>query len=118
MKKIEQKYVDQLLAAGLLVSKPFPEGHAWESGVRVMKPSTTRGNCISDFEFYFGEILIDAPTVVLYFSGTSWFVLMQEHIPTADKGDFENRWEVLQQAIDDILEFYFGDDARMKLAAQ
>lgn len=83
-----------------------------------MKPASTEGNIIPDFELYCGEIFIDAPTIVHYFDGTSWVVFMQEHIPTPASGDFENRWTSLDEAVDDILDFYFGDDKRMKLAAK
>lgn len=58
---------------------------------------------------------MDAPTVVLYSTGDTWVVLLHEHVPIMGVGDFENEWESPQQAVDDILDFYFGDPARMKL---
>lgn len=111
-------YISQLTEAGLFVSKPFPSGHAWEHGAHVGKPTSTEGNFISGYNFGIGNVKMNAPAVVLYPLGDSWMVRMQRSIPVAGPGDFENRWETLKDAVDDILDFYFGDDERMKLAAR
>ncbi|MBZ0189091.1 MAG: hypothetical protein K8F91_22795, partial [Candidatus Obscuribacterales bacterium] len=47
-----------------------------------------------------------------------WIVRGQEHIPTPGPGDFENEWSTPEEAIKDILEFYFGDPGRMNLKAE
>lgn len=112
---LPESLLQQLRDAGLFVSQPYQEGHGWEHGVVVGKPYTTKGNFVSSTKFKCGDVIVDAPTVVLYSTGEVWVVLMQQYTPVMGPGDFENLWETPQMAVDDILDFYFGDPARMKL---
>lgn len=113
MSTIDEKNLLQLKNAGLYVSSAFPEGHLWECGVRVAKPTSTPGNSIPGYQFTRGSVPIDAPALVLYPSNGKWVVLAQESVPSPGPGDFENKWSNHQEAIDDILDFYLGDPQRM-----
>lgn len=114
---IDEKYLLQLKNAGLYVSGPFPEGHIWKYGIRVAKPTSTAGNSIPDYHFTCGSVPIDAPALVLYPSNGKWVVLAQESVPSPGPGDFENKWSNLQEAVDDVLDFYLGDPQRMSKLA-
>lgn len=118
LRKIEEEYLQQLRAAGLFVSAPYPEGHSWEFGVRVAKPVDTAGNSVAGFNSFCNEVKIDAPPVVLYSTPEGCFVHSQEHIPKAGPGDFTNVWPTAQEAVNDILDFYLGNPERMAKKAE
>jgi len=113
MVAIEQKYLQKLQEVGLFVSKPYPEGHAWEHGVIVGKPSSIAGNSIQNFQTGYNEVDMDAPTIVFHATSDAWIVLAQNFIPTFGPGDFQNIWDSPEKALDDIIDFYFGDPSRM-----
>jgi hypothetical protein len=125
MAKIQEKYLQQLRDAGLFVSSAYSPTHAWPDGVRVGKPTSTPGNSIPDFET--GYIVLgdaplppdmDAPMVVLCWSGDLWRVYGQDSAGGMTPADFVNEWSSPDEAIRDILAFYFGDPRRMKAKAQ
>jgi hypothetical protein len=41
-------------------------------------------------------------------------VTVEESIPSPGPGDFLNRWPTAEEAIDDVLDYYFGDPSRME----
>ena len=114
MSMIEENYLQQLRSANLYVSAPYPPGHVLEYGIRIAKPKSTPGNSVQHFDSLCAGIQTDAPAVLLYPDGEGWIVLNQEHVPVLGPGDFENKWATLQEAVDDILAFYFGDPERME----
>lgn len=116
--KIEETHLQRLRHAGLWVSDPYPEGHSLEFGVRVAKPVETQGNSIPGFTSYCDDIKIDAPDLLLVSKTEGFCVYSQEHIPGPGPGDFTNVWPTAQEAIDDILDFYLGDPARMALKSK
>lgn len=115
MMGIPQKYVELLKLKGLHVCEPFPVPHIWAGGARIGKPSTTHGNSIKGFDSFVGSEKTDATSIILYEREGTWFVLAQEHVPMPAADDFENRWNTIDDAIVDILDFYFGDPSRMLL---
>lgn len=114
MKSLQKKSIEKLLKSGLFVSDPFPAGHYWEDGVIVGKPTATKGNFIPEFKFGYEEIDMDAPDVVLFSDGNIWYMVAQEGVPGSAEGDFTNKWASEDEAVEDILEYYFGSPARMK----
>jgi hypothetical protein len=123
MAKIEEKFLQQLRDAGLFVSPPFAPTNAWPDGVWVGKPTSVAGNCIPDYRD--GYIVIgddrplppdmDAPMVVLCFYEGIWWVSAQNG--GGGPADFINQWSNPEQAVVDILSFYFGDPQRMQAKA-
>ncbi|MBC7999617.1 MAG: hypothetical protein IAF58_16820 [Leptolyngbya sp.] len=95
------------------MSNPFPDGHGWEHGVRLGKPASVKGNKVDGLSFRVGNVLVDAPSVVLYTDGQTWAVELQEHVPNPGPGDFRNLWNSPEEAIADILDYFFGDPERM-----
>ncbi len=118
MLEIEEKYLQQLRDRNLYVSTPFSKGRTLEGSVWVAKPTSIQGNCISGYNGAVGEIPIDAPAVLLRPTTEGWVVLNQDHIPELGPGDFKNVWQTEQEAIDDIIAFYFGNSERMDLINQ
>lgn len=126
MAKIDESYLQELKDAGLFVSSPYSSTHGWSDGVRVGKPTTTPGNSIAGYKA--GYVVIgaeaveppdmDAPMVVLYSVDNKWIVHSQECVPKLGPGDFVNEWSTPAEAIEDILDFYFGDPWRMNLKAE
>lgn len=123
---IDEKYLKQLRMAGLYISSPYSPNHGWRDGVRVGKPTTTPGNSIPGYKA--GYVVIgaeaieppdmDAPMVVLYSVDNKWIVHSQECVPKLGPGDFVNAWSTPAEAIEDILDFYFGDPKRMQEKAE
>jgi hypothetical protein len=119
MAEIPKHYLDRLRAAGLLVSsEPFPPNHvSFPDGVIVGKPSSIPGNSIPGYDSLnvWGEnnAPLDAPAILFHFDGSEWIVTLQEFVPRPGPGDFVDRWHTPAQAVADILDYYFGDPARM-----
>ncbi len=114
MASIGPEYLDLLQAKGLIISQPFPDGHAWEHGVRIGKPASIPGNTVSNLRFKCDGITVDAPTLVLYSDGKVWIVELQDKCPDPGPGDFQNIWNTEEDAAEDILDYYFGDPKRMQ----
>lgn len=117
MPTIEDKYLTPLRAAGLHVSGPIP---ALFDGVWVCKPITTLGNNIPGFEDGYSSLGdepecpdIDAPMLRFYFHNDKWKVNGQDCAGGIGPADFINEWETGEQAVKDILDFFFGDPTRM-----
>jgi hypothetical protein len=110
---IEEKYLERLRAAGLFVSPPNPPDHALPDAVRVGKPTSTKGNTIKEYETGYEDVDMDAPMLWFFFTGEVWGVWSQECAPKMGPGDFENLWKTPEEAVDDILDLYLGNPARM-----
>lgn len=117
MPTIPEKNLQQLRDAGLHVSSSRP---ALCDGVWVCKPLTTRGNNIPGFEDGYialeGEIPcpdIDAPMLRFYFHNDGWNVNGQDCAGGKGPADFINIWPTAEEAVKDILDFFFGDPSRM-----
>lgn len=123
MAKIDKKHLDILINAGLHVSPPVK---AFCDGVWVGKPTTTAGNCIPEYEedgyTIFGEDAppeMDAPMLKFYKAEeNTWIVRGEDYAGVPGPGDFANEWETAKEAIEDILDFYFGDPKRMQAKAE
>jgi hypothetical protein len=113
MPEIEEKYLQNLRDKNLFVSKSYPAGHVYENGIWIAKPTAIPGNSIPGYDGVCGKIPIDAPAVMLYPTKEGWVVLNQEHVPVLGPGDFKNVWQTVQEAVDDIVDFYFGNPERM-----
>jgi len=118
MAVIPEQYLDRLCAAGLLISEPFVPNHvAFSDGVIVAKPASVAGHSLPEFEGWWGVsgVMIDAPRLLLHCDGSKWFVTSHDYIPGPGPGDFVNKWATPEEAVTDILDFYFGSPARMDI---
>lgn len=118
MSRIEDYYLQQLRDRRLFVSKPFGKGRVLEGAVWVAKPTNVNGNCVSYYESKCGGIPTDAPAVLFHPTAEGWVVLNQDHIPELGPGDFKNVWQTPQEAVDDIVDFFFGKPERMEVINQ
>lgn len=123
MAKIDKNHLDRLKNAGLHVSPPVK---AFRDGVWVGKPTSTQGNCIPGYKAdgytIFGEDAppeMDAPMLKFYMANeNSWMVRGEDFAGVKGPGDFANEWKTVEEAIDDILDFYFGNPSRMQVKAK
>ncbi len=116
MAAIPESYLDALRAAGLLVSDPYVPTHvASPDGVLVCKPASAAGHSLPNYELYWEPegVLIDAPGLRLHSDGERWFVRCHEYVPGPGPGDFRNEWGTPEEAVADVLDFYFGSPVRM-----
>ncbi len=116
MAAIPKRHLDQLRAAGLLVSEPLaPDSDLFPDGVIVGKPASTPGHSLPEFEMWWGldGPVLNAPGLFLHSDNGRWFVTSHDHIPGPGPGDFVNEWATPEQAVADVLDFYFGSPARM-----
>jgi len=121
MAAIPEQHLDRFRSAGLLVSDPFvPDQVAFPDGVIVSKPASVAGHSLPDYECYWeptGELL-DAPGLWLHCHGGRWFVTSHDYVPVPGPGDFVNEWATPEEAVADVLDFYFGSPARMDVKRQ
>lgn len=117
MAGIPKHYLDQLRTAGLLISEPSDPDHITSpDGVTVGKPATTPGHSLPEFEVHWDdEVMLDAPMLQLHFDGDTWSVISDDDVLGLGPGDFVNEWHTPEEAIADILDFYFGSPARMDI---
>ena len=59
--------------------------------------------------------LFDAPGLYLHSDGVKWFVTSQDYVPGPGPGDFVREWTTPEEAVADILDFYFGSPIRMDI---
>jgi hypothetical protein len=113
---IPVRHLDRLRAAGLLISEPFVPGHvAFPDGVVVAKPASLPGHSLPGYEAWWGMsgVRLDAPGLYFHSDGSKWFVTSHDYVPGPGPGDFVNVWNTPEQAVADILDFYFGSPNRM-----
>lgn len=115
MAVIHEKYLNELRAAGLLISEPFVSYHrAYPDGVKVGKPISVPGNS-TGVTCGWGDrtgIYVDVAVLTLHCNGSKWFVESWDFHPGPGPGDFVNEWGTPEEAVSDILDFYFGSPAR------
>jgi len=105
----------RLSAAGLIMSEPFvPEHCAFPDGITIGKPTTVSGNSRTGHRARFGGVEIDGPCPYLHCARSKWVVTVEEYEPGPGPGDFVNEWNTPDEAIADILEYFFGDPKRMQ----
>lgn len=112
---IPDKYLDQLRAADLRVSQVFDDEHPFmPSCVRIVKPAHVQGNSLPDRSTDCGGGMVtDAPTLSFFHKDGRWYVNCHEYRPGPGPGDFHNEWETPEEAVSDILAFFFGDPSRV-----
>ncbi|MBW4458770.1 MAG: hypothetical protein KME47_00735 [Nodosilinea sp. WJT8-NPBG4] len=106
----------KLKEAGLLVdtfSHFGLEGHNYD----IAKPASVPGNTRPDSEFFFwcGEegIPCDAPAARLYLTEKGWIFEVWVFIPGPGPGDFRRLFPSPDEAVNAIVEYYFGDPSEM-----
>jgi hypothetical protein len=114
--------LDRLTSRGLSVSPPSPHGPVDDKEIRfrIKKPKGVDGNSIPDTGVWMGfkasdDRESDAPALWLHTDNTDWVVLLHEYIPGPGPGDFRHIHGCLEDAITDILDYYFGDPGRMQV---
>jgi hypothetical protein len=121
MAQIDEKYLNQLRLAGLFVSHPLG---AFMGGVWVVKPTTTPGNNIPGYSS--GYISLgdeplcpdnDAPMLKFMHRDDIWIVDGILSCGGMGPADFIDTWKTPDEAVQDILDYYFGDPARMQKKA-
>ena len=115
--KVPNPALGRLHAKGLVTSPAFPADHvAFPDGVIVGKPASVRGNSLPGYESGWGgsRILVDAPVIYLHSNGAQWFVTSVQAEPGPAPGDFVDTWSTAEEAVLDVLDYYFGDPRRMQ----
>ena len=121
MPPIPELYLDELRARGLHVSHPIG---ALRGGVWVCKPTTTPGNNIPGYSGGYISLGdeppcpdIDAPMLKFFILNNKWQVHGQDCAGGMGPADFIDEWSTPEEAVDDILSFFFHDPTRMKRKA-
>ncbi|MFB8796669.1 MAG: hypothetical protein U7126_21170 [Microcoleus sp.] len=105
--------ITKLKKAGLLVE---PNCNIPDSdGYTIVKPASISGNSRKNWEEYFGaeEILFDAPSASLYSDNDKWTFQIWESVPGPGIGDFQMNFSSIMDAVEAILDYYFGDPSKM-----
>ncbi len=119
MSQIDEKYLNKLRSAGLFVSHPI---EAFLDGVWVVKPASTAGNHIPGYSNG-GYVSLDEEPIcpasdapMLKFicvNECRWQVDGQDCAGGMGPADFIDEWKTAEEAISDILDFYFGNSDRI-----
>lgn len=120
----------RMLDSGLIL-RHYSETHVIANGMMIIKPGGIAGNYITDFE---GSTLVsytdggrsesaptDAPNLYLLFSApeSRWLVMCAElSYGGRGPGHFEHLWETESEAVDDVLDYFFGESDRMREIAE
>jgi hypothetical protein len=56
----------------------------------------------------------DAPALWLFAEKATWVVKLHEYTPGPGPGDFHHTYDELPEAIEDVLDYYFGNPDRMQ----
>lgn len=122
MAQLPKHCLERLRSSGLFVSEPWPSNHVWPDNLLIGKPVEVAGNSIpgyvTGFESEDVDVTFDSPPVRLWFDGEVWLVVAQEYIPGPGPGDFFDEWITPEEAVEDILDFYFGNPERMEAKAE
>jgi hypothetical protein len=120
MAKILEKYIEKLRAKGLFVSQPHRPTHkAFPDGVVIGKPIWIKGNSIPAYRTGYAslepkwEVPCAAPMVRLYSVDGTWYVDAIDSSGGFRACDFLNEWKTPEEAVKDILPFYFGNPNRV-----
>ncbi|HEY9676765.1 MAG TPA: hypothetical protein V6C76_02100 [Drouetiella sp.] len=122
---IEPQVLEQLQKRELFTSHPIP---AFQNGVWVVKPEHVAGNhipghsggytCVVDEDGDLrGQIPCpetNAPMLKLIHTDNIWEVNGWDCAGAMGPADFTNDWKTPEEAIADVLDFFFGDPRRMK----
>ena len=114
---IPQEQLDRLTSRGLLIGGPFVPDHvAYPNGLMIGKPKSVGGNH-TGHKAYFGpdEITTDAPCPIVFWNEDSWIVTVSDYAPGPGPGDFVHHHATVEYAIEEILEYFFGNHDEMKL---
>jgi len=123
--RISSEHIEKLRSYGLFVAKPRSSDSCYPDGVLVGKPDNVLGNHIEAYSAGYStavavgqEVRFDAPPVWFFGHHGVWFVLAEDYCPGPGPGDFLDEWSTPEEAVEDILDFYFGDPARMQAKAE
>lgn len=121
MPLIEEEFLEKLQEHGLHVSHSFP---SLCGGVWVCKPTTTPGHSVPGYSggyISIGDVPvcpeIDAPMLKFYFHNDKWIVDGQDCAGEMGPADFIDEWQTPEEAVMDILDFFFGNPERMQKKA-
>ena len=120
--RLVQQQLARLTDAGLTLTEPMERyaniGDDHEFGFYVQKPREVKGNSLPNTEVWLGNELrderkTDAPVVMLETDNGQWVVRCGgSFTPGPGPGDFRHVYDRLDEAVGDVLDFYFGDAAR------
>lgn len=105
----------RLTERGLLL-RPYSPKHSMFNWIMVLKPVGLPGNYDpSEYRMNFGDYEIEAPEAYIYFEPAigKWISRMMHYGGGSGCRDFEYAWRTDREAIDDVLDYFFGDPERM-----
>ena len=108
---IADKYLQKLKDAGLHISRPIP---CYNYGNRVYKPKDVKGNSFPENIHGPFPREMDAPDLVLFREGNLWIVNHHTGVPHMVPGDFVTYWSSIEEAMEDVLDYFFGNPRRMQ----
>lgn len=119
MAKLPAEELERLQSASLFVCDFNPPPRARVRNVLLIaKPTSVNGNFIQGHESIVGSpekwTNTDAPFLKLFHFDHRWFVESGNPITGFDDADFHTTWSCPCQAVEDVLQFFFGDSSRMQ----
>lgn len=116
----ETQPIQKLKNAGLLVES-VGEISPFANGYFIAKLKMTPGNKRQDYEAFIDintgtkveEVPCDAPSSHLYPRDGKWIFRVWEFMPGPGPGDFLEEFVLISDAVNAVLDYYFGDPSKM-----
>jgi hypothetical protein len=105
--------IEEIKKTGLLVS--VVSSGPYKGGYNIAKPKSIPGNTRENWEVFFGpdEIECDSPCAHVYPKENKWIFEIWESVPGPGPGDFREEYRSASEAIDSVLDYYFGGSEKM-----
>ena len=121
--KVPDEIHEKLRARGLYASTIYSSSHVMPDGsFIVLTWDKAFGFQLPDWEDEFLaieqsdiKILPNGPSMVLYYFENKWIVYSVKFAGGMGPGDFVNEWDTIEEAYDDIIDYFFGNSARMSI---
>jgi len=122
MPRVPEDSLARLDRAGLIWWN-YSEDHVFKGGISVSKPASVPANNVPGyptdmFSFDKPVPVLDAPSVRVYSCNDKWVLDAVQSCGGMGPADFYTEWDTADEAITDVLAFYFGDPTRMNLKAE
>lgn len=114
---IEKETIKPLQDVGLVITIHFTLEHgSYPGGYMISKPASAGGNYLPDYKCYgSNHVLYNSPSCYLHEKDGKFIVTVHETLGVliVGFGDFVKEFDDLDSAIQEILNYYFGDPTPM-----
>lgn len=120
MAKAKDSSLERMRAAGLFVERAFPAEHVFPDGIFISKPTAAELLEAEEVKAQSGISVLPGNIFLRLYFVEQWHAWVVDGLFCAggrSPACFETRWEYEDDAVDDVLKFFAGDE-RWQLRVQ